>query len=108
MAVLENKAGRFVAPSMKSGQAALAGGKLPENLRLWIPDPEGQEAYPIVTYTWLLCYRHYDDPQVSRTLKDVIRYCLTDGQKISPELGYIPLPAEVASQVLKAVDNISP
>jgi phosphate transport system substrate-binding protein len=35
----------------------LAGAALPENLRLFLPDPEGKDAYPIVTYTWLLAYR---------------------------------------------------
>src|SRR5262249_13267191 len=43
----ENKAGAFLSPTVRNGQAALAGKKLPENLRLFIPDPENQDAYPI-------------------------------------------------------------
>ncbi len=39
-------------------------------------------------------------------MKDVFAYCLTDGQKISESLGYIPLPVEVASKVKAALDNI--
>src|SRR5262245_12608232 len=62
MAALENKSGAFVEASTASGQAALAAGQLPENLRLFLPDPEGKEAYPVVTYTWLLAYRKYDNP----------------------------------------------
>jgi phosphate transport system substrate-binding protein len=108
MAALENKAGRFVAPNQKSGQAALEGKPLPENLRLFLPDPEGEGAYPLVTYTWLLCRRHYDDPRVSQTLKEVLRYCLTDGQALSADLGYTPLTPDVARQVLEAVDRITP
>jgi phosphate transport system substrate-binding protein len=105
-AALENKTGAYVTASTASGQAALAGNELPENLRLFMPDPDGQDAYPIVTYTWLLAYRSYDTPDVANALKDVIRYCLDEGQKISEEMGYIPLPPSVVAADLKALDNI--
>jgi phosphate transport system substrate-binding protein len=108
VASLENKDGEFITPTTAAGQAALASATLPENLIVWLPDPPGKDAYPIVTYTWLLCYKHYDDPAVAKALKDVIRYALTDGQKISAEMGYIPLPEAVAKQVAAAVGNIKP
>jgi phosphate transport system substrate-binding protein len=51
MAWLENKAGEFVAPSAARGQAALAGtsDQMPPDTRLFIPDPDGEGAYPIVS-----------------------------------------------------------
>ncbi len=107
MAVLENKAGSYVAPNLETGQAALVGAEIPDNLRIWIPDPAGRNAYPIVTYTWLLCRKKYDQPRVAEELKQVLRYCLTDGQKLSAELGYIPLPENVATRALQAVDRIA-
>ncbi len=108
MAVLENKSGRYVAPSPASGTAALHGAKIPENLRIFLPDPENADAYPIVTYTWVLCYRRYADAQKAQALREVLRYGLTDGQKIAGELGYIPLPADVSQRVLAAVGRIEP
>jgi phosphate transport system substrate-binding protein len=109
LAQLENKAGRYVLPSMESGQAALAGVSLPADLRPWIPDPPGPGAYPIVTYTWLLCFKDYtDSPEKGTALKEVIRFGLTVGQQYSPELGYIPLPRDVAARVLQAVEQIRP
>ncbi len=42
-----------------------------------------------------------------RPLKVVIHYGLTDGQKFSVELGYIPLPPNVVTAVSKAADQIS-
>ena len=80
---------------------------MPANLRAWVTDPAGADAYPIVTYTWLLCYKKYDDPKIAQTLKDVIHYGLTDGQKFSVELGYIPLPSKVIDAVSKAAQSIS-
>src|SRR5262245_52900962 len=63
MAHLQNRAGRFVEPGEQSGQSALASTarQIPDNLRLFIPDPEGEASYPIVTYSWLLLYDHYAD-----------------------------------------------
>ncbi len=53
MASLQNKAGKFIEPTIASGQKALATAKLPDDLIVWAPDPEGEESYPIVTYTWI-------------------------------------------------------
>lgn len=106
MASLENKAGKFIKPSLESGQAALAGVELPQDLRAWLPDPSGDAAYPIVTYTWMVFYKKYDDPKKAETIRNVVQYCLTDGQKISAKMGYIPLPANVVQVVSKALDNI--
>jgi ABC-type phosphate transport system substrate-binding protein len=48
MARLQNKAGRYMTPSDGSGQAALASAldQMPGNLRLYVPDPGGEESYP--------------------------------------------------------------
>jgi phosphate transport system substrate-binding protein len=108
MATLENKAGKYVKPTIESGQAALARAQLPDDLRAWLPDPEGDDSYPIVTFTWLLVNKKYDDANVAHTLKDVLKYCLTDGQKESSSLGYLPLPETVNKKVLEAAQGISP
>ncbi|MFG0290082.1 MAG: phosphate ABC transporter substrate-binding protein PstS [Rhodopirellula sp. JB044] len=106
MVSLENKSGKFIQPSLESGQAALAKVEMPEDLRAWLPDPEGEDAYPIVSYTWLLCYKKYDDPAKAEAIKNAVRYCLTEGQKISDQMGYVPLPENVVEKVTAALDNI--
>jgi phosphate transport system substrate-binding protein len=106
-ATLENKAGKFVAASTASGQAALASVTLPDNLIAWASDPEAADAYPIVTYTWLICYRNYPDAKKLAALQDLLKYSLTDGQKEAEALGYIPLPASVTSKDLAAVQTIT-
>ena len=89
-----------------SSQAALAGTPLPDNLRVFVADPEGAGSYPIVTYTWLLLYKSYDKPTNSAALKEVIRYCLGEGQAVSESLGRVPLPPNVVASDLKALDAI--
>ena len=107
MASLENKSGKFVTVSLDSEKAALSSVKLPADLRAWITDPTAPDAYPIVTYTWILAHKKYSDPQIAKTLKSVLNYGLTQGQSFSLDLGYIPLPSGVVTEVTKAVDSIS-
>jgi len=106
-AALENKSGKYVTASTASGQAALASVTLPEDLIAWASDPEAPEAYPIVTYTWLICYKKYSDKNKQQALRELIHYALTDGQKQAESLGYIPLPDTVVAKASAAVDNIT-
>lgn len=106
MAILENKSGDWIAPSTASGQAALASAQIPDNLIVWAPDPEPKDAYPIVTYTWLLVHKKYDKTKLP-VLQDLLRYGVTDGQKDAEPLGYIPLPAPVIDKVKAAVDTLT-
>lgn len=107
MAALENSSGNFVAPTIASAQAALASAEMPDDLVVWIPDPSGEASYPIVSYTWLLCYKTYSDAAQAAALKDVINYCLDQGQLESESLGYVPLPEAVVARVKTAAAGIS-
>ncbi len=106
MVALENKSGAFVAPTTASGQAALASAELPDNMIAWVSDPTAKDAYPIVTFTWVLCYKQYTDKAKLQALKDVLLYGLTDGQKDAEPLGYIPLPAPVVEKGKAAIQSI--
>jgi phosphate transport system substrate-binding protein len=108
MASLQNKAGQFVEPNETSASETLATVELPENLRAFITNPDGEKSYPIVTYTWMLVFKKYDDPEKAKAMEAMIQYGLTEGQKQSAELGYVPLPATVVEKVAAAADAISP
>jgi len=105
-AELENKAGKYVAATPASGQAALASTELPENLIVWNSDPSGDDAYPIVTYTWQIFYKKYDAKKLA-AVQDLIKYELGDAQKEADSLGYIPLPQNVVAKDLAASSTIT-
>jgi phosphate transport system substrate-binding protein len=107
MAVLENKAGKYVEATTASGQAALASATVPDDMIVWASDPEVPDAYPIVTYTWLICYRKYPDKNKLQAMQDLVRYALTEGQRDSEALGYIPLPDGVVAKATAAVQNLT-
>jgi len=112
MAVLQNKAGNFVKPGEESGKAALASAEFPTtdlpgypgtpDLRVWVSDPAGKEAYPIATFTWMLMYQHQDEEK-AKVLRDFVEYGLNEGQKDAPKMGYIPLPDNVKAKVEDAL-----
>ena len=39
-------------------------------------------------------------------MREVVTWCLTEGQKVSDEMGYIPLPSPVVEVVATAANNI--
>jgi phosphate transport system substrate-binding protein len=106
VATLENQSGNFVEPSEETASNALGATELPENLVATLPDPEGENSYPIVTYTWILAYQQYPDANKGQALKDVLNWSLTEGQNLAPELGYIALPDNVVQKVKAAVETI--
>ncbi|HLQ23350.1 MAG TPA: phosphate ABC transporter substrate-binding protein PstS, partial [Gemmatimonadales bacterium] len=72
VAELRNKAGAFVAPTLQATTAALAGAlrtmSPSTDFRVSITDPDGREAYPIATMTYLLLHRSYSDAAKTREL----------------------------------------
>jgi phosphate transport system substrate-binding protein len=109
MTVLENSFGNFIEANGDTGRRALEGASIPADLQIKVPDPhEDPRAYPIVTYTWVLCRGRYagEDARKGEVFKEVLRWCLQDGQKINASLGYIPLPPEVVRRSLAAIDEI--
>jgi len=104
-ALLQNKAGKYVAADDKSGAAALASAKLGPDLRGWVDDPDGADAYPIATFTWLLFYKQ-QDAKKAEILRKLVDFSATKGQAMADSLGYIPLPAAVVEKVKAAANQI--
>ena len=108
VAALENKEGQFIVPNNESGTYTLSQVELPDNLRAFITDPPGKESYPIVTYTWMLLFKQYSEPNKAIAMEAMIQYGLNQGQKQSEALGYIQLPDNVRQKVAAAADQLSP
>jgi len=106
MATLENKSGNYVAATTDSAKAALASAELPPDMIVWVSDPTAPDAYPIVTFTWMILYKKYPDKDKLDALKGLVAYGLTDGQKESEALGYVPLPDNIASKAKLAVEAL--
>jgi phosphate transport system substrate-binding protein len=108
MAAVENREGNFIQPSEKSCMAGLASVDIPDNLRVFVPDPSGAESYPIVTYSWALLHKRYTNPQTAIALRKLFEWCLQDGQRHASEVGYVPVPLPVADKALRVLSGSYP
>ena len=99
---LQNKAGNFVTANAETSAAGLAKIVLDDKLRGADPNPEGANAYPIVSLTWILAY-----PESKTGVKETLRYMLSDeAQGMSDALGYVPLPTSLREKSRAAVETI--
>ena len=69
IALLQNKAGKFVQPSVEAASAAMAKATVAENLTYSALDTDGPDAYPIVASTYILVYAKQTDATKGNALK---------------------------------------
>ena len=79
VATLENKAGNFIKPSLESASQALDVTDVPDDFALLISDPEGSDAYPIVSLTWLLLYSNYGEENKGKVMKNFVEWEFNPG-----------------------------
>ena len=106
--MVQNRSGAFVKATLKSTSAAGAGAarEMPPDFRVSITNPQGKEAYPIASFTWLLIPEKIPDPKKGKALVGFLKWMLKDGQKYATQLLYAPLPAEVIAMEEKAIQKI--
>ena len=94
VALLRNRAGRFMEPTLASTTAAVAGAAaaLAKDARTPIVDSAAPDAWPISGLTYLLVYRDLKDPAKGRALAEFIRWAMRDGQGMVEALDYARLP----------------
>ncbi len=99
VAEIENKAGKFVAPSAAGASAAIDAysSELQKDVRTPIVDPPASaaEAYPISGLTFLLVPTNPSDANKGAQTKAFLNYVITDGQAITESLHYSKLPASL-------------
>ena len=108
--LLQNKAGNFIEPSVKSVSAA-AMGEIPTDTRVMLTNSDAPDAYPISAFTWIILYKEqsYNDrsqQQAEETVKFLDWLISADAQAIAQKVDYAPLPpktVELAKTILKSI-----
>jgi phosphate transport system substrate-binding protein len=99
MVELKNKAGKFVAPTIEAMSAAADAVEMPDELFVSLSNADGDAAYPITGYSYLLVYENAKDPVKGEALAKYLWWGLHDGQQFAKDLDYAPLPAKVLTKV---------
>jgi phosphate transport system substrate-binding protein len=104
-AALQNKAGKFVMPTLAGGAAALNNIQLDARLAGEDPNPAGDKSYPISTLTWILAYQEGNGLKAGPIRKAML-YLLGPAQNQADELGYVPLKGDILKKAKAAVAKI--
>ena len=100
-ALLQNAAGNFVAPSAASFQAAAASAdwKSAKDFFLVMTNAPGADAFPITATTFVLMHKQPKDKARSDAALSFFRWAMAKGQPQAQKLDYVPLPADLVSQI---------
>ena len=105
---VQNSAGKFIKAELASvtAAAAEAAKSMPDDFRVSITNPEGANAYPIASFTWLLIPSKFADAQKKKVMIDFLHWMLTNGQDFAEPLSYSRLPREVIEKETQAISKI--
>jgi phosphate transport system substrate-binding protein len=111
---LQNKAGKMIEPTLESITAAAASfaDKIPDDMRASLTNADGDEAYPITSFSYMLVYEDNKDAAKAEAIAKFLWWGVHDGQKLGPALHFAPLPeavvkkAEAKLRSLKSGDKV--
>ncbi len=104
---VQNAAGSFVKASLDSITAAAASMKsMPPDFRVSITNAPGKDAYPISSFTWLLIPAEWSDKNKQKVMVDFLNWMLEQGQTMTAQLSYAPLPQSVKEKEREAIKAI--
>lgn len=97
--LMQNSAGSFVAPDDASFKAAAAGAEWNKSFYQILTNQPGKEAWPITGATFIIMHQKQDKPQQARSALRFFDWAFANGDKMSEELDYVPLPDSVETLI---------
>ena len=105
-ALMQNAAGKFVAPEEKAFKAAAAGAEWSKSFYQVLTNQPGADSWPMTGATFILMHKVQDKPaQAAATLK-FFQWAYEGGDKTASDLDYVPMPAVVKTQIEKTWGEI--
>lgn len=102
VALLANRARRFVGPTAQAVNAALTAADVRPFSTVaqlyFVPASPG--AYPLATFSYLIYRRDQLDPGEATALRHFAAWALTAGQRQAEPLGYVPVPQNLSATSL--------
>jgi phosphate transport system substrate-binding protein len=104
IARVKNRRGKFVSPSLESLDRAARAVNAQSDLS--IVDADDEAAYPIAALSLVVVPRTIKDPQRGAALARFLWWAVHDGQKLSADLGYAPLPPALVARAESALREL--
>ena len=103
---VQNKAGKFVEPTLEATSAAAENIEVKPDLTFFTGWAEGDESYPIAAQTWILVYKNQTDRAKGDATKAWINYVLTDGQDAANAVDFAELPDSLKEKAIAQLDQL--
>lgn len=100
-ALMKNAAGKVVAPTIASFQAAAdtADWKDARNFNLLMTNAPGATAWPITATSWVIMYKQPRNAANAKVVMDFFKWSYEHGQEQARSLDYVPLPPSLVNQI---------
>jgi phosphate transport system substrate-binding protein len=98
-ALMQNSSGSFVAPEDTSFKAAAAGADWNRSFYQILTNQPGKDAWPITGATFIMMHSKQDKPQQATQALRFFDWAFANGDKMSDELDYVPLPQAVEDMI---------
>ncbi|RLB61508.1 MAG: phosphate ABC transporter substrate-binding protein PstS [Deltaproteobacteria bacterium] len=101
--LLQNQAGKYVAPTIATFQAAAinADWTKAEGFYLVLTDQPGEDSWPITGASFILVYKEQANAKMAKDVLSFFDWCYRKGGKTAEKLDYVPMPESVVSLVEK-------
>ena len=104
---LQNAAGAFVAPDDETYKAAAAGADWKKSFHQILTDQPGKDAWPITGATFVLMHAKQDKPQQAQASLRFFNWAYANGDRMTEELDYVPLPSSVEDLIRQQWSRIT-
>lgn len=101
-ALMRNQAGTFVAPDDLTFKAAAAGAAWDKTFFQILTDQPGKDSWPITGATFILMHVAQDKPAQASAALRFFDWAFSNGDAMSTELDYVPLPDSVEALVRRS------
>jgi phosphate transport system substrate-binding protein len=92
---VKNSSGKFIQPCGDTIKAATQGVQYPANLRTFITNASGEDAYPIAGDTYAMIYKNQTNAAKAAALVNFLGWVLSTGQDSASDLDYVPLGEDI-------------
>ncbi len=110
VALIRNKSGHFIKPTMKSVSLA-ANISIPADTRISITNTDAEYGYPISSFTWIIFYKEqaYNGRSKKRAkaLAELFWWMIHEGQKYNEKLLYSRLPEAVVKKAEAIIKDMT-
>ena len=94
---LQNKAGKFVSPTIQTFQAAAdnADWESAPGFYIVLTDQPGEKSWPIVGASYILLHKNQPEETKARQMLKFFEWCFREGAEMASDLHYVPIPPKV-------------